>query len=168
MEARLARALELGASPDQLTELLVLVSVLGLHTLTSGIPRLGALLAAQGSPVMHEPLDARRTALKARREGDDGYWERFERDLPGFLDGLLRLSPDAYEQFFAFSALPWRSGALAPRLKELLYCAIDATPGHVYEPGLRIHVANAQRLGAGVHDLAAAFLVAGRPREDHG
>jgi alkylhydroperoxidase/carboxymuconolactone decarboxylase family protein YurZ len=158
----LRRALDAGATPEQLSELLVLVSVLGLHTLTTGIPQLGALLAERGHPSVDGPLDARRVALKARREGDDPYWRRFEDDLPGFLGGLLRLAPEAYEQFFEFSALPWRSRALASRLKELLYVGIDATPGHVYVPGLRIHVANARALGASPGDVAAVLLVAAR------
>jgi alkylhydroperoxidase/carboxymuconolactone decarboxylase family protein YurZ len=162
MELHQRRALELGATAAQVGEVLVLVSVLGLHTLTSGLPQLAALLAERDDPAVRGPLDPRQAELRARYVGDDAYWERFERHLPGFLDALLRLAPEAFELFFTFSALPWRSGALAPRLKELLYVGIDATPTHVYVPGLWIHVANARKLGASPGDLAAVLLAAAR------
>jgi alkylhydroperoxidase/carboxymuconolactone decarboxylase family protein YurZ len=162
MEHHQRRALELGASAEQVTEVLVLASVLGLHALTAGLPQLGALLSERGHPVMSRPLDARQLALRARFVGEDPYWQRFERHLPGFLDGLLRLAPDAFELFFAYSGLPWQSGSLAPRLKELLYVAIDSTPTHVYVPGLWIHVANARGLGASPGDVATVMLAAAR------
>lgn len=155
-------ALGEGATPEQVTEVLVTVSVLGMHTLTSAIPVVAAELRDHGAEAMTAPLDDRRRLLHEAHVGDDGYWDAFERHLPGFLDGLLRLAPDTFELFFAYSALPWRSGALAPRLKEQLYVAIDATPGHVYAPGLRLHVANARKLGTDDSALAEVLVRASR------
>ena len=153
-------ALAAGAAPEAVTETLVTVSVLGMHTLTSGIPIVAAQLEQAGDPAMRGPLDPRRRELRDRLVGDDRYWDAFEEHLPGFVDGLLRLAPETFELFFAYSALPWRSGHLAPRLKEQMYVAIDAAPTHLYVPGLRLHVGNARRLGTSDAELAEVLVIA--------
>ena len=48
----------------------------------------------------------------------------------------------------AFSSVPWVNGTLEPKIKELIYVAIDAATTHLYEPGLRQHIRNALRYGA--------------------
>lgn len=154
-------ALDVGATPAQVHETLVVVSGLGVHTLMEGSRRVAKALHERGHP-LDGPLDAERTALRDRLQGTDPYWVDFERELPGFLDSLLRLSPEAYEAFFAYCAVPWRTGAVRGRTKELMSMATDATPTHRYLPGMRLHLANAVRLGAGrtaiLHalDIAAA------------
>lgn len=155
-------ALDAGASAGAVTETLVTVSVLGMHALTTGIPIVASELEKAGEPAVTQPLDARRQELHDRLVGDDGYWDAFEEHLPGFVGGLLRLAPETFELFFAYSALPWRSGHLAPRLKEQMYVAIDAAPNHLYVPGLRLHAANARRLGTTDAELAEVLVVAAR------
>ena len=163
-------ALDAGATTAQVHETLVVVSGLGVHTLMEGSRRVAAILRERGETVLDQPLDADRAALRSRMQGDDPYWNDFEREVPGFLDALLRLSPEAYEAFFAYTAVPWRTGAVRGRVKELMSMATDATPTHRYLPGVRVHLANAVRLGAGrtavLHALdiaAAAPLHSGVP-----
>lgn len=167
------RALDAGATPEQVHETLVIVSALGVHTLMEGSRRVAAVLRARGCRALDAALDDHRSALRERLQGDDPYWTDFEREVPGFLDALLRLSPEAYEAFFAYCAVPWRTGAVRARTKELLSMACDATPTHRYLPGVRLHLANTLRLGAGrravLHALdiaAAAPLHAGVPAAD--
>jgi alkylhydroperoxidase/carboxymuconolactone decarboxylase family protein YurZ len=154
------RALDAGAAPEQIHETLVLVSALGVHTLMEGTRRLSAILRERGTPAA--PLDEDRASLRTRMQGDDPYWTDFDREVPGFLDALLEHSPDAYQAFFGYCALPWRSGTVPGRLKELIAMACDATPTHRYLPGVRLHLTNAVRLGAGriavrrALDIAAA------------
>jgi alkylhydroperoxidase/carboxymuconolactone decarboxylase family protein YurZ len=161
IDSAIRDALDLGLTTAQVHETLVVVSGLGVHTLMEGSHRLVQALRERGQN-MDEPLDATRTALRERLQGTDGYWVDFECEVPGFLDTLLRLSPETYEAFFAYCALPWRTGALRARTKELIAMAADATPTHRYLPGMRLHLANAVRLGAGraailhVLDIAAA------------
>ncbi|WP_082728908.1 carboxymuconolactone decarboxylase family protein [Burkholderia sp. LA-2-3-30-S1-D2] len=50
--------------------------------------------------------------------------------------------------YTAFSSAPWRTGALSPVVKELLYVAIDVSTTHLVEPGVRIHMRNALCFGA--------------------
>jgi alkylhydroperoxidase/carboxymuconolactone decarboxylase family protein YurZ len=86
-------------------------------------------------------LDARRTELKTTFQTKRGYWNPF-------WEGLLELSPDFFEAYLNFSAVPWETGTLEPKIKELIYIAIDASTTHLYEPGLRQHIQNALRHGA--------------------
>ena len=44
--------------------------------------------------------------------------------------------------------MPWRSGPLEPKVKELVLLAMDAAATHLYQPGLRAHIRNALGLGA--------------------
>jgi alkylhydroperoxidase/carboxymuconolactone decarboxylase family protein YurZ len=151
-------ALDAGASPEQVHETLVLVSALGVHTLMEGTRHLSAILRERGTPPV--AVDDERARLRARLQGDDPYWTDFNREIPGFLDALLEHSPDAYQGFFAYCALPWRSGAVCGRLKELIAMACDATPTHRYLPGLRLHLTNAVRLGAGRVAISRALDIA--------
>jgi alkylhydroperoxidase/carboxymuconolactone decarboxylase family protein YurZ len=161
IDCAIRHALDIGATSAQVHETLVVVSGLGVHTLMEGSRRVAQALHERGQ-ALEGPLDADRTALRDRRQGTDPYWVDFEREVPGFLDSLLRLSPEAYDAFFVYCAVPWRTGAVRGLTKELMSMAADATPTHRYLPGMRLHLANAIRLGAGrtaiLHalDIAAA------------
>ena len=109
---------------------------------------------------MTAPLDEARAALHARFVGDDAYWDRMEREVPGFLDALLRFSPEAFEAFFNYCALPWKSRALRALTKELISIAVDASPTHRYLPGFRLHLGNAIALGAGRKAILQALDIA--------
>ncbi|WP_190813232.1 carboxymuconolactone decarboxylase family protein [Saccharopolyspora pogona] len=154
-------ALDAGASAAQVHETLVVVSGLGVHSLMEGSRRvLDAVVERGDGP--SEQLDDERIAMRDRFQGDDPYWVGFEQEVPGFLDALLRLSPEAYQAFFDYCAVPWRTGAVRGRVKELMSMASDATPTHRYLPGMRLHLKNAVKLGASrtaiLHalDIAAA------------
>lgn len=79
-----------------------------------------------------------------------GYWN-------SFWDGLLLLDPDFFEAYLEFSSVPWSSGVLEPKIKELIYIAIDASTTHLYEPGLRVHVQNALGHGATKEEIMEVF-----------
>jgi alkylhydroperoxidase/carboxymuconolactone decarboxylase family protein YurZ len=162
------RALDLGATPAQVHEVLVVVSGIGVHALMEGSRQLADLLRERGDTKIAEPLDERRTQLWARYVGTDPFWQRMEAEVPGFLDGLVRLSPEAFEAFFMYCAVPWTTGALTPLTKELISLASDATPSHRYLPGLRLHVANAAQLGAGRVAIVETLDIAASAPAHHG
>jgi len=95
----------------------------------------------------------RRDELKERFIKVRGYWNPF-------WDGLLDLSPDFFEAYVTYSGLPWRTGVLEPKVKELIYIAIDASATHLYEPGLRVHVSNALAYGASSGEIMEVFQLA--------
>ena len=86
-------------------------------------------------------LDPRRQALKDDFIANRGYWS-------ALWDGVLELAPDFFEAYSAFSSVPWKHGTLPPKIKELIYVAIDASTTHLYNPGTRVHIAHALKQGA--------------------
>jgi alkylhydroperoxidase/carboxymuconolactone decarboxylase family protein YurZ len=143
------RALDLGATKEELLEVLQLTSTLGIHASTVGVPLLLEALGDREVP----PLDERRTALKADFEAKRGYWH-------GFWDGLLELDPDFFEAYVGFSSYPWEHGELEPKVKELIYTAFDASATHMYIPGLRQHIENALGYGATPAEVMEVFELA--------
>jgi alkylhydroperoxidase/carboxymuconolactone decarboxylase family protein YurZ len=162
------RALDLGASPEQVHEVLALVSGLGVHTFFEGSRQLMGLLADRGDPLAAEPADNPRRELWDRYVGTDAYWARLEGEIPGFLDALNRLSPHAFEAFFQYCSLPRKTKALRSLTKELISIAADASPTHRYLPGMRLHVLNALDLGAGRLAILRALSIAAESPEHHG
>jgi alkylhydroperoxidase/carboxymuconolactone decarboxylase family protein YurZ len=150
-----------GATPDQLMCVLLLVSALGVHTLHEGIRELIPVVNSTDETALSTPLTPTQAALKHKYEGDSSYWVRLDRQIPGFLDGLLRLSPSAYQGFFEFCALAWATDVLDARTKELVYLAIDASPTHRYGPGFRLHLDNSIRTGASPRQIEEALDLGG-------
>jgi alkylhydroperoxidase/carboxymuconolactone decarboxylase family protein YurZ len=91
---------------------------------------------------MSEELSERQRQLKEQFTRERGYW--FE-EVWG---DILRMDTDFFEAYLNFSAVPWRKGVLPPKIKELIYVAIDASTTHLFAPGLRLHIRNALRYGA--------------------
>jgi alkylhydroperoxidase/carboxymuconolactone decarboxylase family protein YurZ len=155
-----AAALDAGVTPEQLHEALMFVSGIGLHSVIEGTRRLGDLFAERDEDLVTRPLDADRQALLDRYVDDS--MARFEAAVPGFFETLARVSPSAFEGFFAYRSLPWQDPLLDPLTKELMAIAVDAVPSHRFLPTLRLHVLRAIELGAGsaailaTLDLAAA------------
>ena len=157
-----------GATHDQLVCVLVLVSAIGVHTLHEGIRELIPIVNSADGSVMSTPLTPTQAALKDKYEGESSYWVRLDRQIPGFLDGLLRLSPSAYQGFFEFCALAWVTDVLDARTKELVYLAIDASPTHRYGPGFRLHLDNSMRMGASPRQIEQALELGGNGPAHHG
>jgi len=154
-----ASALRLGATADQLQEIITFVAGVGMHTLMEGTPALARTLAEHG--VALPPRSEAGERLREHWIGDRAYWATFDANVPGFLDALLRLSPPAFEAFMVYGSTTARGRQVSPLVKEYIAVGCDATPTHRYLPGLRTHLHNAQVVGAGrlalmeVLDLAA-------------
>lgn len=145
-------ALELGASADELMEVLELTSTLGIHACNVGVPLLTAVLEEEGLRSGPAELTERQEALKAEFTENRGYWHEF-------WDGLLELDPELFAAYMDFSSLPWKSGVLEPKVKELIYIAFDAAATHLYAPGLKLHMRNAVRLGATAAEIMEVLEV---------
>ncbi|MCZ4314856.1 hypothetical protein O4H66_15720 [Comamonadaceae bacterium G21597-S1] len=157
------RALQAGATSGQLHEVVLLVSGLGVHSLFEGTRLLQEL-----APEPSTPRDAQRQQLWDQWVGQDRYWKGFEREVPGFLDALLQVSPSGFDAFFRYCAVPWTDPQLPPLCKELIAMASDATPTHRFMPGLRLHLRNALRLGAGRAAVLEALDIAAQAPEHPG
>jgi alkylhydroperoxidase/carboxymuconolactone decarboxylase family protein YurZ len=134
-------ALDLGASAAEVMEVLELTSTLGIHACNIGIPLLIEVLTEEGKRAGPAPLSPHQEQLKAEFTERRGYWHEF-------WDGLLELDEELFAAYLDFSSVPWRTGVLEPKVKELVYIAFDAAATHLYVPGLKLHMRNAVRLGA--------------------
>ena len=157
MDAALSACLSQGIEPAAIQEVIALVSGLGVHSLMEASRRLALQIGAVG-----QPLDEARQALWDRRIGEDPYWAAMEAEIPSFLKGLIALSPDGFNAFFEYCAVPWKTRHVRALVKELAALGCDASSSHRYRAGMRLHLLNAVKLGAGriavgeTLDIAAA------------
>ncbi len=140
----MANALKHGATREELMEVLQIVSVLGIHSMTEGLPILVEELnrAGEGGSVEATELDADGEALKQAFIENRGYW------MP-IWETLVKFSPGLFKAYLDLSSVPWKTGVLEPKIKELLYIAIDIATTHLFLPGTRIHMRNAIRARPG-------------------
>jgi alkylhydroperoxidase/carboxymuconolactone decarboxylase family protein YurZ len=138
LRVHIRNALRYGATKEEIMEVYQLTSVLGIHTCVVGVPALMTEMrdAGRGDVLEHGELTPRQAELKRKFIAQRGYWS-----APW--DGLIRLSPEFFEAYLDFSSVPWLSGTLEPKVKELIYIAIDASTTHLFEPGLKVHIRNA-------------------------
>ena len=146
-------ALQHGASKAEILEVLQLTSALGFHTWTIGIPHLVEALRAGGHNVTDAALDERQTRLKAEFIAKHGGWS-------DYWNSILVLATDFFEATMEMLYIPWAQGPLLPKQKELIYVAIDAATNHLYERGIRIHMAKALKSGATVAEIIEVLRLA--------
>jgi alkylhydroperoxidase/carboxymuconolactone decarboxylase family protein YurZ len=141
-------ALRHGAKPEELLEVLQLVSVLGIHAISIGFPALKDVATAAGrtEELPGPALDPEQARLKERFQATRGYWSPFWEEA-------LKLDPLLFEAYFHFSSVPWTHGVLEPKVREFIYVAIDASTTHMFDEGTRGHMANALKHGATVAEI---------------
>ena len=139
----IARALEAGASRDEILFVLKCASVMAIHSCSLGAPMLleeaKALgIAARPAPPVATPACDQIKAM--------GQWN-------AAWDPLLQLDPLWTDAFMAVGAGIYASGVLPPKDVELLSIAFDASYTHMYAPGTRRHIHNALKAGASVEEV---------------
>ncbi|MGF7161863.1 alkylhydroperoxidase/carboxymuconolactone decarboxylase family protein YurZ [Rhodoligotrophos appendicifer] len=145
-------ALRYGATREEVLEVMEITAMLGVQSCTVGVPILLEEMKStgMGGPLPEAQLSERQEDLKKRFVETRGFWSE-----P--MDGILRLSPDYFEAYLDISSVPWKSGKLEPKVKEFVYIAVDAACTHLHEPGLRIHIRNALKLGATGQEIMEIF-----------
>lgn len=152
LKLHMENALALGATRDEIMEVLELTSVLGIHTCTMGVPILMDELRrmGRGDEVDNIEYGDHEKSLKESFIKNRGYWSPF-------WDDMLKLSPEFFECYLDFSSVPWKSGTLEPKVKEFIYIAIDTATTHLHEEGARIHIRNALNYGATKEEIMEIF-----------
>lgn len=113
-------ALNAGATPAEVMEVIELTSTLGIHACNIGVPMLVEVMREEGLFDSHStagaPLDEKREELKKDFTEKRGYWHEFWEDF-------LRLDPDFFEAYLEFSSVPWvknaqggKGGVLEPKV----------------------------------------------------
>ncbi len=153
------RALDAGATPDQVHETLVLVSGMGVRTLIEGSRRIADLLRARLSGGLRA---ARRSVARSR---GGGMWATTPTGFawkPRFPDSLTccygRRPRDSRRS--SSIAPPLEDGSAARADEGAHLARRDSTPARRYLPGMRLHIAHAIDLGAGKTTILQALDIA--------
>jgi alkylhydroperoxidase/carboxymuconolactone decarboxylase family protein YurZ len=146
-------ALDAGAEMAEIMEVLELCATLGIHAMNIGVPILVDVMRELGLRDEPAPLDAHQERLKEEFVRSRGYWH-------AFWDEMLELDPEVFAAYTAFSSVPWRTGVLSPKVKELIYITFDTAATHLYEKGLRLHIVNALGYGATPQEILEVMELA--------
>lgn len=154
------RALDRGATFEEVLEVLELSSILGMHSATVGYPVLLETVENRPSerdhPVSEDIDEAAVAELVAELEERRAFFETVWDDIMA----IVEHDPDYWEQLYAFLRHPYDHGVLDPKVMEFVYIAIDVGTSHLYTPGLRVHVGNALILGATPAEIMEVFQLA--------
>jgi alkylhydroperoxidase/carboxymuconolactone decarboxylase family protein YurZ len=137
------RALEAGASRDEILCVFKCATAMALHSCSLGAPIL--LEEAKAAGVAPQPAAAIATPAIDTMKAI-GQWN-------AAWDGFVALDPAWTDAFMAVGAGIYRSGALPPKEIELLSIAFDASFTHMYAPGTRRHIQNALKAGASIAEI---------------
>lgn len=139
-------ALAAGASEHEILSTLEMIAVLGVHSVTTGFPILVDEMRRRGQSLDSGPMTAEQEEAKQVFTAARGWNPRFE--------PVARLTPAYLRNYAIMSAHPAKAGVLPAKTREFIYIAIDAAVTHIFEPGLRAHIATALDLGATTEEIA--------------
>jgi alkylhydroperoxidase/carboxymuconolactone decarboxylase family protein YurZ len=146
-------ALRVGATPQEIMEVLELAATLGIHAMNIGVPILVEVLTEKGLRTGPAPLNEYQEKLKTEFTATRGYWH-------SFWDEMLELDPELFAAYTEFSSVPWRHGTLEPKVKEFVYIAFDTAATHLYVKGLKLHIENAVGYGATAQEILEVMEIA--------
>lgn len=144
------KALELGATKEELVEVFQLVSAVGVHTYLEGMPLLIEELDRLG--LMNYELDDHKKKVKEEFIRKRGYWNEF-------WDGLLLIDDESLQAYAHSSGIPWEKGPLTPKQKELIYIAGDASATHLFTMGWKHHIRNAMKMGITKEEIMEVYQI---------
>ncbi|GLI26529.1 hypothetical protein ARHIZOSPH14_07710 [Agromyces rhizosphaerae] len=153
VRGHIRRALDAGATPQELMEVLECCATLGIHAMNIGVPILVEVLEEAGVRSGASELTEYQERLKAEFTANRGYWH-------SFWDEILELAPEFFDAYTEFSSVPWKTGTLEPKVKEFIYIAFDTAATHLYTSGLRLHLQNAVGYGATAEELIEVMEIA--------
>jgi len=142
IRAHIQAALAVGATSDEIKEVIGLTFLVGIHTVTLGAPILLELMEETGIKGGGNGVtDEQRQEIKDNFIKQRGFWTET-------WNPILQLDPNFFRAYTDFSGLPSQTGVLEPKVRELITCAFDAATTHLYARGTKIHMRNALNLGA--------------------
>ena len=127
------RALDAGASRDEILFVFKCASVMAIHSMSLGAPILLEEARAAGIEPKRSPSVATPAVDK--------------------MHPFLALDPACTDAFMTTGAGIYGSGVMAAKEIELLSIAFDASFTHMYAPGTRRHIRNALKAGASVEEI---------------
>ncbi len=137
------RALEAGATTDEILFVLKCAAVMSIHSCSLGAPILLEEAKAAGKRPASKPATATPACDRMKSIGQwNTAWDPF-----------FELDPTWTDQFMATGAGIYGSGVMPAKETELLSIAFDASYTHMYAPGTRRHIHNALEAGATMEEI---------------
>jgi alkylhydroperoxidase/carboxymuconolactone decarboxylase family protein YurZ len=165
----LRRALDEGVTGEQVQEVLVLVSGIGIHGLIATAGIVADELRRREHPAIVTDLDAAQAERWGPLFDTEGREARVAAISPDFWPNLVRLSPTATVQaVLDYRAAPWQGEQVSMLQREYVGIAVDSMPSHRFLPTLRMHVLRARELGAGQDDVRQVLAIAAAAPEHRG
>jgi alkylhydroperoxidase/carboxymuconolactone decarboxylase family protein YurZ len=146
------KVLTLGASPEEVIEVIELAMMAAHSTHTAGLPILVEELERAGlcSEELQRPLTPSETTRKQRYIATTGSW-------PEGGDALFRFAPAFVEGFLAYGEIPFGSGPLPERSKQLILISVYASPVAPQPRPLRQHIRRALEVGVSPQEISDAM-----------
>lgn len=149
-----ARALEAGAKPSDVLDVLLTIVGAANHALYFAVPVLMRELKAAGGPQAEIPeVTPQAQAIKEEFIRTRGMWNE-QRDV------IVRMMPEYFGALSQISTASWKDGSLTRKERELVCIAIDCTVTHMFEPGLALHIRCALEHGASRQEILDVFQLA--------
>jgi alkylhydroperoxidase/carboxymuconolactone decarboxylase family protein YurZ len=137
------RALDAGATKEEILFVLKCASVMSIHSCSLGAPILLEEAKAAGKQPSPKPAATTPACDKMKAIGQwNTAWDPF-----------FELDSTWTDEFMATGAGIYGSGAMPAKETELLSIAFDASYTHMYAPGTRRHIHNALKAGATVEEI---------------
>jgi alkylhydroperoxidase/carboxymuconolactone decarboxylase family protein YurZ len=138
------RALEAGASREEILMVLKCAALGAIHSCSLGAPILLEEAKAAGAKPAQARKDQRTPFCDKMRAIDQ--WNTV-------WDPFFDLDPLWTDQFFETAIGVYQSGLLPAKEVELLSIAFDASYTHMYAPGVRRHIKGALKAGAAMEEI---------------
>jgi alkylhydroperoxidase/carboxymuconolactone decarboxylase family protein YurZ len=148
----IGRALDRGATFEEVLEVLELTSILGMHSATTGYPILAEEAELDGDDAREEEIEQIISELEENKEFFSAVWD----DILAIVEN----EPDYWRYLFGFLRHPYHDQILDPKVMEFIYIGIDVGTSHLYTSGLRVHIRNAMLLGATPEEIMEVFQLA--------
>ena len=137
------KALDAGATKEEILFVLKCASVMSIHSCSLGAPILVEEAKVAGAKPAAKALAP---TPACDRMKDIGQWN-------AAWDPFFELDPNWTDEFMATGAGIYGSGVMPAKETELLSIAFDASYTHMYAPGTRRHIHNALKAGATVEEI---------------
>ncbi|MTD57048.1 carboxymuconolactone decarboxylase family protein [Amycolatopsis pithecellobii] len=151
LHKEIATALELGATEQQIVDVLEIVSISGIHTAAMATPIMLELARELGLPLpgaeAPEAAEVREEFISRR-----GYWSPLWEAIAAFDPGFLKAYLD-------YSSIPVERATVDAPTRELIFVVINSVTTHLNPGGVGIHIRNALNLGVTPGQLMEVFRV---------
>ena len=153
LKNHMKHSLQLGISVREILETLEITSTVGSCSYSLAMPLLYKVCADRGIDLAAMEMSEKQLSLKkAYMDAHNGEWSEEK-------ENILRVDPEYFETFTRFENVPWETGTLTRKEKELLYIAVHAAPVTLHADALSEHISRAMDEGATWQEIVEVIQI---------